>query len=49
MRRGIANDLATPTSAGGSEVSSMRKYWRGGDECCVISYVGDEASGMGLE
>ena len=49
MRRGIANDLATPTSACGSEGCSMGKYLCEGDEDCVVSYVGDEASVVGLE
>jgi hypothetical protein len=49
MRSGIANDLARPTSAGGSEGYSLGTSWLGGNKVCVVSYVGDETSGVGLE
>jgi len=49
MRRGIANDLATPTSAGDSEGYKPSIYECEGDEDGVVSNVGDEERGMGLE
>lgn len=49
MRRGTVNDLATPTSAGDSEESKLRTYECEGDEDGVVSNVGDEERGMGLE
>jgi hypothetical protein len=49
MRSGIANDRATPTSAGGSEGYGLGRRWRRGDGVCDVSYVGDETNGVGLE
>ena len=49
MRSGTANDLARPTSVGRSEGCSCGMCWRKGDEACAVSYVGDEATGVGLE
>jgi hypothetical protein len=49
MRRGTANDLATPTSAGGSEGLRLSTYECEGDEDGVMSNVGDKESGIGLE
>jgi hypothetical protein len=49
MRRGTANDLATPTSAGGSEGCRLSTYEYEGDEDGVVSKVGDEERGIGLE
>ena len=49
MRRGTANDLATPTSAGDSEACRLSTYECEGDEDGVVSNVGDEEKGMGLE
>jgi hypothetical protein len=49
MRRGTANDLATPTSTGGSEGYRLSTYECEGDEDGVVSNVGDEERGMGLE
>jgi hypothetical protein len=49
MRSGTANDLATPTWAGGFEGGSLGTCWREGDEEWVVSYIGNEASGVGLE
>jgi hypothetical protein len=49
MRSGTVNDLARPTSAGGSEGYSLDTCWCEYDEDCAVSYVGDEESGVGLE
>jgi hypothetical protein len=49
MRRGTANDLATPTSTGGSEGYRPSTYECEGDEDGVVSNVGDEERAMGLE
>ena len=49
MRSGTVNDLATPTSTGRSAGYILGMCWSEGNEECIASYVGDEASGVGLE